>query len=306
MSIRQFLDTLEVSRATFKRDMEYLRDRLNAPIAWDRELRGYRFAASEKGAGKYELPGLWFSPTEAQALLTLQALLESLQPGMLGPHLAPLKARLQALIGTGTSSPEDVAKRIRVIHLGARKSNNQYFQIVASAVLTRKRLKISYFKRMKNEVSERVVSPQRLVFYRDNWYLDAWCHLKNDLRSFALDAMRSVSMLSEAAREVDDEKLDVVLKSGYGMHSNKKIQWAKLRFTPERARWVALEQWHPKQRSRFEADGSYVLEVPYNTDRDLLMDILKHGDQVDVLGPKELIVTMRETLARALKNLSPG
>lgn len=115
--------------------------------------------------------------------------------------------------------------------------------------------------------------------------------------------MESVELLNEIAKEIPDAVLDGVLKSGYGMHSNKDVKWAKLRFTPERSRWVSSEQWHPKQKSHVEADGSYVLEVPYNTDRDLLMDILKHGDQVEVLGPKELVVTIRPTLEQSLAQL---
>jgi predicted DNA-binding transcriptional regulator YafY len=66
------------------------------------------------------------------------------------------------------------------------------------------------------------------------------------------------------------------------------VEWATLRFTPERARWVAPEQWHPQQRSRVEADGSYVLEVPYTQVPELLMDILKYGADVEVVGPAEL------------------
>ncbi len=66
------------------------------------------------------------------------------------------------------------------------------------------------------------------------------------------------------------------------------MQWASLRFTPEAARWVAAQIWHPKQRARFDEDGSYLLEVPYSHDRELLMEILKFGADVEVLQPSEL------------------
>src|SRR5690606_5512375 len=86
-------EKLEVSRATIKRDLEYMRNRLNAPIVWDREAGGYRFAGREGGAAQYELPGLWFSAQEVHALLTMQHLLMNLDTGgLLGPHIAPLLA----------------------------------------------------------------------------------------------------------------------------------------------------------------------------------------------------------------------
>ncbi len=184
--VQDFLRELEVSFATFKRDIEYMRSRHYAPITWDREQGGYRFEEPQPGARKYELPGLWFSPREAQALLTMEHLLESLEPSLLGAHVKPLKARLSALLSTGDHSADEVRRRIRVISFGARRYEPKHFQLVASAVLGRERLKLTYWNRSKDEVTEREVSPQRLVHYRNNWYLDAWCHLRNDIRSFAL------------------------------------------------------------------------------------------------------------------------
>jgi predicted DNA-binding transcriptional regulator YafY len=95
-------------------------------------------------------------------------------------------------------------------------------------------------------------------------------------------------------KEVADAELDRVLASGYGIFSGASVQWAVLRFTPERARYISLEEWHPRQKSRFEKDGSFVLEVPYSSQTELLGDILKWGEEVEVLSPKEL----RDAVAR--------
>src|SRR5256714_2858296 len=286
--VNDFLRELEVSLATFKRDIEYMRSRHYAPITWDREKGGYRFESQDPAAPKYELPGLWFSPREAQALLTMEHLLESLEPSILGAHVKPLKARLSALLSAGDHSAEEGRRRIRVIPFGARRHEPKHFQLIASAVLGPQRLELIYWNRSRDEVTEREVSPQRLVHYRNNWYLDGWCHLRNDIRSFALDAVRDVSMVAGKVRDVPESELDAVLASGYGIFSGKKVQWATLRFTPERARYVTLEQWHPKQRARREPDGGYVLEVPFSSETELMMDILKFGPDVEVLEPASL------------------
>src|SRR5260221_10488247 len=102
--VKDFLRELEVSLATFKRDIEYMRSRHHAPIEWDRDAGGYRFVKADSAAPVYELPGLWFSPRAAQALLTMQHLLESLEPSVLGAHVKPLQARLSALLSTGDHS----------------------------------------------------------------------------------------------------------------------------------------------------------------------------------------------------------
>jgi predicted DNA-binding transcriptional regulator YafY len=296
VGIDVFLKELGVSLATFKRDLEYMRDRLHAPIIWDRDANGYRLEKSAGDGQPYQLPGLWFSPTEAQALLTLEHLIEGLEPELLGAHLKPLKARLAALLETGDHSAEEVRKRIRVIPFGSRKHEPKHFALVASATLGRKRLKITYFNRTRNETTEREVSPQRLIYYRANWYLDTWDHLRNDIRSFALDAVRAAEPLDAKARDVPEARLDAVLASGYGIFSGDKLQWAVLKFTPERARYVSQEEWHPKQKAKWLADGSYHLEVPYSSEKELAMDILKHGAEVEVIAPKAL----REEIGRRL------
>lgn len=288
VTTRAFLDELEVSLATLKRDLEYMKSRHHAPIEWDRDAGGYRLVQPDPAAPVYELPGLWFSPREAQALLTMQHFLESLEPTLLGRQLTPLKSRLESLIRSGDRTTEEVRKRIRVIPLGARRHEPRHFELIAAAVLDRQRLKLTYWSRMKDKVTEREVSPQRLIHYRENWYLDAWCHARNALRSFALDAMRAVEVVPGVAKDVPDRELDEILASGYGIFAGRKVQWARLRFAPERARYVAMEEWHPKQRAQWEIDGSYVLEIPYASDPELAMDIMKFGGDVEVLAPASL------------------
>ena len=296
------VEKLEVSRATIKRDLEYMRNRLNAPIVWDREEGGYRFAGHEGGAAQYELPGLWFSAQEVHALLTMQHLLMGLDTGgLLGPHIAPLLARLRALLGTTDDTTEEIHKRIRILGMASRRMALDHFAVVGSALLRRKRLLISHYVRARDETIEREVSPQRLVHYRDNWYLDAWCHLRNDLRSFAVDAIRRAEIIEQLARNVPEKTLDSVLGAGYGIFSGRKITWAKLRFTPERARWVSLEQWHPRQKARFDKDGNYLLDVPFSDSRELVMDILKQGPGVEVLGPAALRKDVASQLQKALE-----
>jgi len=300
-----FIKRLGVSRATIKRDLEYLRNRLNAPIVWDREQGGYRFSEAEQTVGQYELPGLWFNASEIHALLTMQHLLAGLDNGgLLGPHIQPLLVRLRSLLGSADNSSEEIQKRIRILGVAARQMALEHFAVVGSSLLRRRRLLISYFVRSRDETNEREVSPQRLVHYRENWYLDAWCHLRNELRSFSLDAMRSAEILDTPARNIPEKTLDGALGAGYGIFSGKKVQWAKLRFSPQRSRWVASEQWHPRQKGSFDEEQRYILEIPYSDHRELLMDVLKFGGEIEVLAPLELQCAVREALERALRHYS--
>lgn len=294
-----FLSELGISRATFKRDLEYLRDRLNAPIEWDRDAGGYRFGKADALAPKYELPGLWFNASEIHALLTMQQLLANLQPGLLGPHIQPLQSRLNQLLDSGDHSAAEVQQRIKILHAAARKVPPENFELISHALLKRQRLQITHYSRGNDQQTEREISPQRLVYYRDNWYLDAWCHLRKGLRSFSVETIRKAVILDRPARAVPNGQLNETLGSGYGIFSGKAVHKAVLRFTAERARWVAQEQWHPKQKSRLEKGGAYVLEIPYSDDRELVMDILKYGPDVEVLAPDALRERVKKLLRSA-------
>jgi predicted DNA-binding transcriptional regulator YafY len=207
--------------------------------------------------------------------------------------------RLNGLLDKGDHSAAEVSKRIHVLQQAARKSKPAHFEVVATAVLKRKRLAIRHFNRERNEETARTISPQYLVHYRGNWYVDAWCHKAEAVRSFSLDAVRAADLLEDKAREVPKGELEAHFQSGYGIFAGKDVRWAKLRFTPARSRWVANEDWHPNQKSAFETDGSYVLEVPYADDRELLMDILKFGADVEVLSPAPLRAKVRDALKAA-------
>lgn len=284
-----FLTLLEVSLATFKRDLEYMRDRFNAPVIYDSELRGYRYENTTSNKSKFSLPGLWFNEQEIFALITMQQLLENLDQGsIIGPHIKPFLSRLDAIIGEGESSSREIRKRIKLIEMGRRVQGNHFFSEVGVALLKRKRIEIQYYARAKNEITLREISPQRLIHYRDNWYLDAWCHLREGLRGFSLDGIRAITSVNKKATEVSIKSLDQFLATSYGIFAGESKHVAKLKFTPERARWVAAELWHPEQRGSFDESGAYILEFPYSDDRELLLDIAKHGAAVEVLSPKVL------------------
>jgi predicted DNA-binding transcriptional regulator YafY len=300
----EFLQELGVSPATFKRDLEYLRDRMNAPIDWNRERNGYELT---KGDGAtWQLPGLWFNASEIHALLTLEHLLETLQPGLLARQVQPLKERIQKLLGSGDHTAEAVRRRIKLLPIAARAVNPDAFEVTATAVLSRRRLGIRHYNREKDERTERVISPQRLVHYRYNWYVDAWCHLRRGLRTFALDAIERATLGTGHAREIPFATLDRVLNVGYGIFAGGKIARAVLHFTPLRARWVAHEVWHPDQKGTLQLDGSWILEVPYSDERELVMEILKYGPDVRVLAPEALKDRVAEALRRGAEVYTVG
>ena len=300
VTIDQLMTRLEISLATLKRDLAFMRDRMNFPIVFDRDLGGYRFDHDMKIAGvEYRRSGLWFSSEEIYALLTMHYLISNLDDtGLLGTHVKALQARLTGLMGAANDSVEEVQRRIKIEMIRVRHVQLNHFEAIGSALLKRKRLSINHYSRGKDLKTEREVSPQRMIFYHGNWYLDAWCHLRNELRSFSVDTIERAVILETKAKEVSQKALDDVLTAGYGIFAGKKVQWATMVFAPKISRWVSSERWHKDQKGKTLNDGSYELKVPYSDDTELLMDIMRYGANVKVLSPASLVKGVTNEVVR--------
>ena len=294
LALSDLMRELECSRSTALRLIAVLRDRLGAPIRHDAEAGGYRYQP-DPGGRVYELPGLWFNAQELQALVVFDRLLAELQPGFLSEHLAPLESRLAELMRNKRLGLTEAAERIRVLGMAARPAGH-WFQALAAATLQRRRLKIRYHARGKDQLTDRTVSPQRVTRYRDNWYLDAYDHSRRALRLFSVDRVTYVAETGERAEDVPKSALDEHFASSYGIFAGRADKTAVLRFSAERARWVADERWHPRQVGQFLTDGRYELRIPYRDSRELVMDILRHGAEIEVVGPASL----RDEVARRL------
>ena len=294
----EILKKLEISSATFKRDLTMFRDRLNTPIIYDRDLGGYKL---ENPDALQQLPGLWFSQEEALALMTIQTMIGQLEPGLLGPKLKPLQTRLNKILETQGADAKTLSQRIRVVHAGKRRLPLKSFEIVAKATVDRKQIEIVHLNRQTGESIKRTISPQQLIHYRDNWYVDAWCHLRGGIRSFSIDAIENCVLIDIEAKEIDSEQLQKQMQSGYGIFGGQAKAWAELKFTVERARWVQHEEWHPDQKGTLHKDGTYTLEVPYSDERELIGDILRMGSDVKVMGPAQLTKQVKTIVQNLLK-----
>lgn len=291
------LAALEISPATFKRDLAKLRDRLGTPIVFDRDSGGYRLDCPQDAS---ELPGFWFTQDEILALMTIQSMIEQLEPGLLGPKLRPLRQRLDDMLNHQGLDPQQLTQRVRAVSAGKRRLQLAAFETIAKATFERKQVRVTHHNRLTGATLERTLSPQQLIHYRDNWYLDAWCHLRKDVRSFSIDAVKSASILEHHAKDIDLLVMRRQLDGGYGIFAGTPKDWAELKFNAARANWVRHEVWHPQQQGILNADGTYTLRLPYSDERELIGDILRIGAEVQVIAPATLRQQVQEQIQRML------
>jgi len=303
VSRERLLEELGSSPSTFKRDLDVLRDQMHAPIVWkpgeNGTQRGYVLEDKGWSSGKLGLPKAWFSASEIYALLMIHELASHIGPGLLTEHLQPLITRVTMMLSAADDTPEAVRARVRLLCSASKRIASPHFETIARAAVKSRRLKILYYTRSRNERSERTVSPQVIVHYKENWYLIAWCHKADGLRMFALDAIEFASLLNEDALIAPKNQVDEAIGRDFGIYSGNERQWAKLLFTARQAPWVKSETWHPEQVGEVKEDGSYSLAIPYSDKRELLLVILRYGPDVCVLSPPELRLAVAQRLRDA-------
>ena len=297
VSKERLISEVEVSEATFKRDIAKLRDQFEVPIVFDRDRGGYVIVESGE---MRELPGVWFSQQELLALATIQEMIEQLEPTMLGPQLEPLGVKLNQVMKKQGIEAAEMSRRIKLLYVGKRPIDTKIFEVVSRATFERCQIEFDHFNRSTSDTIRRAVSPIEIVLYRGNWYLNAWCHLRNGLRRFSIDAIEDVTRLTAPAMDVSEEEVAAVLGLGYGIFSGNTVKTAVLQFSRDRARWVQNEVWHPDQVGTLKRDGSYRLELPYSDERELLADLMKYGHTVEVIGPASLRASIKRAFQGAL------
>jgi len=300
MPLIDILAQMECSRATFNRIKRHMTDYLGAPIEYSREQGGYLYREGRDQG--YELPGLWLKEAELHALLLIQTLIKSLGAGILSKELYPIEQRITVLLGKNAIDPGRLQHRIRILGVATREVSPGLFQQVSEALLRKQCLSLQYFARSTVSVTMRVVSPQRIIHYRNNWYVDAWCHKRRDFRTFALECIRGCSPATDSYKEISVAMLDAHFQGSYGLFSAKNIETAKLLVYPPMADRVASEQWHPQQQGRYLENGVYELAFPFNREQtqELVADILKRGEHIRVFSPLSLVAEVKQTLQASL------
>lgn len=291
-SMQDLAQRFGCSDRTIRRDIEELITRRGMPIfIHDNQVR-----PDASHSERIEVEGYWFTTEEMKALMALNHLLGKLSNGLLTQELAPFAQRIDTLLGGKAQA--GLVDKVKLIEIAGRQVAESTFTQVTQALYESKQLHIQFWNRETDEISERTISPRQLVRYRDRWLVDAWCHLRQDIRSFSLEAIQHIQLLDKQAQLITKQQLEQHFENSYGIFAGDAEHLATLKFTPYLARWIKDETWHPQQIGQWLEDGSYQLQLPYQHDIELLQDILKYGDQVEVIAPPDLRQKMLENLRK--------
>lgn len=283
VSVSQLAARLECSDKTVRRYLEEFEDLWDAPLIHvDRQ--GWMYDRSRQG--KWEVPGLWMTPEESQSLLLLLDILSRFGNGVLNDELESVRRSVDRALDKRHISRTELEARIRIIPIGQRFVPDHRLQQVLNAFVRGCRLYIHY-RDFSLTSSKRTISPQRLVYYRDNWYMDAMCHSTDALKTFSLARVERSRLIDDAAQLIPQETLDQEFMGSYGVFAGEPVDTATLRFLPEIAGEISRQAWHPDQQSEWDGDD-YLLSIPYADPRELILDIMRYLPGVIVEEPASL------------------
>ena len=286
-------DRFEISAKTAQRSIEYFRDRLQAPLEYEPLYRGYYYRTD------FELPAARISAGELGALLISRRLLADASAGHLEGELASVVNKLGGILSRhlpGTLAPDE-AFSFRWNQFVPTKNDD--FQRVCQALLGARPLTFDYQSPTRTNPARRTVEPHHLVNYLGTWHLIAYCRLRHDWRDFVLPRMAALVVESESFTYRPRADWEPLLTGTFGIFQNRDSFSVTLRFTPERSRLVNGQIWHPDQEIAHAEDGALLLTLPVSHPAEILMSILSHGAEVEVLAPTWL----REQVAGEIKRM---
>ncbi|MEN6472489.1 MAG: WYL domain-containing protein [Syntrophaceae bacterium] len=278
-------ERFEISSKTAQRAIEFMRDRLLAPLQYVAAERGYRYTDEA-----YELPGSWIGEEELTALLVAYRLASTIPDKKLKRSCATILKRILTRHGVGDAiSMEDLEEKVSVKNIAYSRTDGRIFHQVLEHLLHIRPLAIEYYSPHRDVTTRRDILPQHLLHYMGTWHIIAHCGLKNDLRDFVVSRIKSLKASErELAPRFSAAQVKAYIRRNFGIMNSPEATMVCLRFTPQTAPWVAEQVWHPAQEAVREPDGALTLTFPVADFREIKREILKHGAQVEVLAPASL------------------
>jgi predicted DNA-binding transcriptional regulator YafY len=285
---RTLANHFEMSIATSKRDINYLRDRLCAPLAFDMKKNGFCYRDG------FHLP-FEESPRIIFLLAMLSKLADEAGLGEL-QEVRQLEQRLSAMISPDYGT---VIDSLHCLWIETETIDHRIFETIIEAVVKKQLFTLQYSS-IGGETSTRTVAPLQIINYQGRWYFYAYCYLRQENRLFHIGRVRSAELTCQDIPE--DISLDrSTLGQSFGIFQGKPRYTAEIIFTSTAAELVKNQRWH-KDQETVPVENGVLLRLPVSDDRELVMKILQYGAMAQVLSPPELIKRLQGEIIAMAEN----
>ena len=272
---------------TIRRDLEAL-EAAGYPLVTDRVNGQTRWRLME---GFSNIPALGFSATELMALTFSRNLLKPLDGTEIQASLNSALNKVAAALPPQGHEYVRGMEQIFSVGLGPHKSYRQHkntIDTISQAIDKRRTAQMRYYSASRDHTSRREVDPYFLRYAAGGLYLIGHCHLRKEVRMFAVERIRSIALTDHPYQMPLGFNVDEYVQDALGiMRSGRRIE-IELLFSKKAAAWVKDKSWHPSQETKLLKDGRLKMTLKVADNDELLGWILSFGSQVQVMRPDGL------------------
>lgn len=287
MAVEEELE-IECGKKTILRDMKVLEEEFGCPLGFDRARNGYYL---KHHGWDFIAPAL-LDENEMLAAIIGARIAESIFP-------APLKNKIRNAVDflLKSNNPEflDSANMGSLTILSGLFSDldPQIFMTLFDAWQQHRCVEISYGDH-RGESSMRIIEPHTLFFYRNSWYTKAFCHRRNEARTFALRRVKHARLLPGDEFEPRAEIINSISPDEFlSFDKIRNVKLAADDYALDRLRSSPLHT-----RQTINADGT--VEIPAVAKEVLFPFILSQEGNVKLLEPAELKTELKSKLQKML------
>ncbi len=291
-------EKFEISEKQAQRDIEFMRDRLYAPLSYDSSKKGYTYTNDS-----YELPSIWVRVKELVSLCIAYKLSSLIPDEEIKKSLSKLSEKIFNNYFAADVDFYQFINKVSIKNIEYYKVDMQIFHQIVESLLNGKIIRITYYSPHSKEQSEREIVPLNLLCYMGRWFIISYCLNKRDLRYFALSRIKSITG-SDKKTLLHENKFNIpeYIHKNFGLFSGDNNINVCLKFSKNVSDWIKEQIWHEAQEIIENDDGSICLKFVASDLRELKGEILKYGADVEVISPVELKKEIKAEIEK-MKNI---
>jgi len=289
---------LEVSSKSIHRDFEFMRDRLQLPLKFDHDHKGYYYTGEVSS-----FPTLQITEGELFALLVAEKALQQYRGTTFErPLVSAFKKMAAALPDTVSLNLADWERTISFRTSAEPILNLEIFDKLSKATAQRQQLQLTYRKPGRRETELRVVDPYHLANINGEWFLFAWCHLRRDIRTFVPARIQAIDITGETFDRPQKFSLEKRLRDSFGVQSGQGSFDVVIRFNELVGDYIREKKWHDSQQLKELKDGGLELRMKLSSLGEVERWVLGWGGNAKVIQPQELAESVKKSAQAILKN----
>jgi predicted DNA-binding transcriptional regulator YafY len=292
----------EVSAKTIQRDLDYLRDTLQAPIEYDPNKHGYLYTERT-----WKMPAVDLHESDLFAIFIAEQALEQYAGTPIYQRLLGVFDRIrESLPSTVIADPALLSDSVTFQPHPVPRVSTEVWDAVMCALRKGRRLRIRYRIVHNGAITVRTVDPLRLVSREGEWYLLAWDRSKKAVRTFAMARFGEAEVLADSRtipEGLDDASM---VRDGFGGYWGTETHAVRIRFSPAAAPLVEERSWHQSQQIERKPDGSIVLSMKTSHLSGVKRWLLSWGSAAKALEPQELADDIAAELQKAVRMYKRG